>query len=232
MSRRSDKDKELWNAWRDSPTKTNLGNLLSQVNPILQKEVNRWQSGPVARPVLEIQAKKIAIDAFNSYNPSKSALNTHVTNQLKGLSRNPYTYASPARMPEHRQVKAGTFFNANEGLKENLGRDPTVAELAKELSWSRREVGRFRDEQRATYSTSMPIPPGFESYTGDQAMVDFVYHDLGDQDKLVFEHTTGYLGSPILSAGALIKKTGMTQGQISHSKRRIRKMVEGAIGYE
>ena len=133
-------------------------------------------------------------------------------------------------MPEHRQVKAGTFRNVEESLRDSLGRDPTVAELSQELSWSQREVARYRDEQRATYSTSLPIPPGFEKYSPDQTLVDFVYHDLVDQDKRVFEHTTGYGGSPVLSGKQLIKKTGMTQGQISHSKRRIRKMFEGASG--
>jgi len=227
---RAAKDKDLWNKWRDDPSKGNLGNLLNQVNPILQKEVNRWQGGPVARPVLEIQAKKIAIDAFDSFDPSKAALGTHVTNQLKGLSRNPYTYASPARMPEHRQVKSSTFRNADETLKEVLGRSPTTSELAAELAWSQREVQRFRDEQRATYSTSMPVPPGFEQYSPDKTLVDFVYHDLADQDKRVFEHTTGYGGASVLTGRQMTSSTGMTQGQISHSKRRIRRLFEEASG--
>ena len=228
--KRSEKDIALWNAWRDDPSKENLSSLLDQVNPILQKEVNRWQGGSVARPVLEIQAKKLAIDAFSNYRPGKAALNTHVTNQLKGLSRNVYTYTSPARMPEHRQVKAGTFRNVEEGLRETLAREPTTEELAQELAWSPREVARYKEEQRATYSTSLPIPPGFEKYSPDQTLVDFVYHDLADQDKRVFEHTTGYGGSSILSGKELMKTTGMTQGQVSHSKRRIRKMFEGASG--
>jgi DNA-directed RNA polymerase specialized sigma subunit len=227
---RSKKDSELWNTWRDDPSKENLATLLEQVNPILQKEVNRWQGGSVARPVLEIQAKKLAIDAFSSYNPGKAALNTHVTNQLKGLSRNVYTYTSPARMPEHRQVKASTFRNVEENLRDSLSRDPTTAELAQELKWSQREVARYRDEQRATYSTSLPVPPGFEQYNPEQTLVDFVYHDLVDQDKRVFEHTTGYGGAQILSGKQLSNQTGMTQGQISHSKRRIRKLFEGAGG--
>ena len=227
---RSEKDIALWNAWRDDPSKGNLSNLLEQVNPILQKEVNRWSGGAVARPVLEIQAKQIAIDTFNNYDPSKAALNTHLTNQLKGLSRSPYTYASPARMPEHRQVKVGTFKSAEESLKEVLGREPTVQELADELSWSKREVSRFLDEQRVTYSTSMPIPPGFEKYSPDQSLIDSMYHVLADQDKIVFEHTTGYGGRPILSAQQLMGMSGMTQGQVSHSKRRIRKLFESASG--
>lgn len=228
---RSRKDIELWQTWKNSPGKTTLAPLLRQVDPILQKEVNRWAGGPVARPVLVVQAKKLALDAFNSYEPGKAALNTHVTNQLKGLSRGPYTYASPARMPEHRQVKLKTYLTTVEDLTADKGRMPTAAEIASTLKWSQREVGRFREEQRTLYSTSQPIPPGFETTTHDQELLDFVYHDLVDQDKLVMEHSAGYGGAKILSAKELTKLTGMTQGQISNSKRRIRSKIEGAMGY-
>jgi DNA-directed RNA polymerase specialized sigma subunit len=231
-SSRAQRDIALWEAWKANPGKTTLTPLLKQVDPILHKEVNRWSGGPVARPVLLIQAKKTALDAFSTYDPSKAALNTHVTNQLKGLSRKPYMYASPARMPEHRQVKLKTYLNAEEDLKSTLGRVPTAAELAGHLRWSQREVGRFRQEQRATYSTSQPVPPGFESYNPEQELIDFVYHDLVDQDKLVLEHSAGYAGAPVLSAKALTKLTGMTQGQISNSKRRIRRQLENAMGYK
>lgn len=230
-SERARRDVELWNSWKSSPGRATLAPLLQQVDPILQKEVNRWSGGPVARPVLVIQAKKLAIDAFGNYDPKKAALNTHVTNQLKGLSRGPYTYASPARMPEHRQVKLKTYLTAVEDLTGGLGRSPTAAELASSLKWSQREIGRFREEQRTTYSTSQPIPPGFETSNQDQQLLDFVYHDLVDQDKLVMEHSAGYGGSPVLSAKDLTSLTGMTQGQISNSKRRIRSKIERAMGY-
>ena len=100
MSILREKDTELWKTWKADPSKDNLHSLFRQVNPILQKEVNRWSGGSVATPVLQVNAKKLALQAFGSYNPEKSALSTHVTNQLKGLSRDPYTYINPARMPE------------------------------------------------------------------------------------------------------------------------------------
>jgi DNA-directed RNA polymerase specialized sigma subunit len=225
MSTIASRDTELWNQWNKNRNKETLTPLLKAVNPIIQKEVSRWATGSVSRPVLDIEAKKLALKAFDTYSPQSSQLNTHLTNQLKGLSRIVYTNSNPARLPEHQTLKVGTYLNAKNELEEQLGREPTVEELSSSLKWSKKEVERFSTELRTGLSTSKPTPAGFETYNPDETLVDFIYNDLHDQDKLVFEHTTGYGGNKILSAKDLIAKTGMTQGQISHSKRRITDMV-------
>ena len=227
---RSDLDTQAWNAWNASKSKKNLGVLLNRVKPILHKEVSRWSGGGVARPVLEMEAKKIALNSFGTYNPTKSKLSTHLTNNLKGLSREVYTYSNPARLPEHRMIKAKTFIAVEDNLTETLGRLPSAQELADELNWNKKEVGRLRKELRSSFSDNAPAPPGFNSTFEGAQELDFIYHDLNQQDKVVFEHTTGYSGAPILDGRSLINKTGLSQGQISHSKRRIRNKVLGHRG--
>jgi DNA-directed RNA polymerase specialized sigma subunit len=227
---RAEKDVELWKTWNSNKNKENLSPLFKAVEPIITKEVSRWASGPVARPVLNIEAKKLALNAFNNYDPSASQLSTHLTNQLKGISRIVYTHSNVARLPEHQTLKVGTYLTAKNELEEDLGREPTMQELSQHLRWSPQETERFSLELRSGLSTSKPVPPGFETYDSDKAFVDYIYNDLADQDKIVFEHTTGFNGNRVLSAKDLIKKTGMTQGQISHSKRRIAKLVLDARG--
>ncbi len=228
---RADKDIELWSQWKKTGDRQDLAKLFTQVEPVIQKEVSRWASGPVARPVLNIEAKKLSLKAFQNFDPGSARLNTHLTNNLKGLSRIVYTYANPARLPEHQTLKLGTFISTRHELEEDLGRDPTTQELADGLAWSNNEVERLQSELRTGYSTSQPTPQGFDRFTVDRTMLDFIYNDLVDQDKLVFEHTTGYGGKPILQARDIMRITGMTQGQISHSKRRIKKLVEGTRGF-
>ena len=223
-------DIEAWDAWKSSGDKKKLGVLFNRMEPVIQKEVSRWASGPVARPVINLEAKKLSLNAFKTFDPNKARLNTHLTNNLKGLSRIVYTHTNPARMPEHQVLKMNTFLTSKNSLEEELGRDPTTQELSEDLAWSPREVEVYQGQMRTGYSTSQPVPPGFERYDADRAFLDFVYNDLVDQDKLVFEHTTGYGGKRILSAQELIRKTGMTQGQISHSKRRVRRLIEEARG--
>lgn len=229
MATRGARDLELWTEYRANPGSKTLNPLLKQFDGTINKAVNKWGGGNVAPAVLNIKAKGIAIDAFNSFNPAKAQLNTHVTNHLKGLSR-PVYETQVARMPESRTYKTGTFLTRQEELTNTLGRMPTVSELSEDLKWSQKEVGRFREELRGQYSTSKPTPPGFENFNSDMAELDFIYHDLNDQDKVVFEHTTGYGGADILSGANLSSQAHLTQGQISHSKRRIRDKVLGYRG--
>lgn len=228
---RYQEDINAWKKWSSTGDKQDLGVLFKRVEPIIQKEVSRWATGPVSRPVLTLEAKKLSLNAFKNFNPDKARLSTHLTNNLKGLSRIVYTHNNPARLPEHQILKLNTYLGAANALEEELGREPTTQELAESLAWSNNEVARYAGQLRSGYSTSQPQPPGFEKYDAEKVFVDFIYNDLVDQDKIVFEHTTGYGGKPILSAKDLIKKTKMTQGQISHSKRRIKKMVESARGF-
>tara|TARA_Y100000592_G_scaffold19371_2_gene29738 strand:- start:50969 stop:51673 length:705 start_codon:yes stop_codon:yes gene_type:complete len=223
-------DIKAWDDWKQTGNKAQLSVLFKRMEPVIQKEVSRWSSGPVARPVINLEAKKLSLNAFRTFDPNKARLNTHLTNNLKGLSRIVYTHTNPARMPEHQVLKMNTFLTSKNSLEEQLGREPTTVELSEDLAWSPREVESYQGQMRTGYSTSQPVPAGFEKYDADRAFLDFVYNDLVDQDQIVFEHTTGYGGKRILSAQELIAKTGMTQGQISHSKRRIRRMIEEARG--
>ena len=232
VSYNKQEDIAAWNKWKTSGSREDLGTLFNRMEPVIQKEVSRWASGPVARPVLNLEAKKISLNAFKNFDPNKARLNTHLTNNLKGLSRIVYTHTNPARMPEHQVLKLSTFTSSKQALEEQLGREPTSQEISEELAWSPGEVERYQGQLRTGYSTSQPLPPGFDRFDADKVFLDFVYNDLVDQDKAVFEHTTGYGGKRILSASELMKKTKMTQGQISHSKRRIRKMVEKARGFK
>lgn len=226
MSNAGTKDLELWAAYKQKPSKKTLQPLLKNFNGTITKSVNKWGGGNVAPAVLNIRAKKIAVDSFNSYDPKKSKLNTHLTNNLKGLSR-PVYETQVARMPEARTLKVGTFLSREDELTNKLGRIPTAKELSDDLKWNIKEVHRFRNELRSQYSTDpdKPIPPGFEQFNSEIGELDFIYHDLNDQDKAVFEHTTGYMNAPVLPTRDLVKKTGLTSGQISHSKRRIRNKV-------
>ncbi len=86
-----ERDREVWREWKRSRSTANLQIVLQQLNPVIQREVNRW-AGTLARPLLELEAKRLAMEAIESYNPNAGAsLATHVTNRLKKLSRISYT---------------------------------------------------------------------------------------------------------------------------------------------
>lgn len=226
-----DRDLELWRQWKRAKTPANLSLLLQQMNGVIQKETNRW-SGAIARDVLLTEAEKLAKDAFESYNPNAgAALSTHLTNTLQKLSRTVYSHQNISRLPEYQTLKLQTFNRAHNELEDALGRAPTSAELAERLAWSHAAVEKMRKTVRKENVESLDVggTPAYGMSETDQ-MVHLVYHDLNPLHKAVFEHTTGYGGSPILSGAELTKKLKISQGQLSYAKSQIINRIKSVIG--
>lgn len=222
-------DTEAWKKWNQSGSPVDLDNVLDKLTPMIQSEVNRW-AGSLARPLLELEAKKLAVEAIKSYSPSAgAALGTHVANRLKKLSRVTYTHQNVGRIPEHQVLKLTSYNVAKENLTNSLGRDPTADEMAGELVWSKPYLNRFQRSLRSEFVESGETPPIFDTDSGQHGMVDFVYNDMNPMHKKIFEHTTGYGGAKILGNAALMKKLKLSQGQYSYQKRQVINKVEDTL---
>jgi len=223
-------DTAAWREWKRAPNSVNLGRLLQQLNPIIQREVGRWV-GTLARPALELEAKKLAAEAIESYSPTAgAALATHVTNRLKKLSRLSYTHQNIARIPEYQTLKFRTFTDAQMELADKFGREPTADELADELRWSNAAVANFQTNLRREFVESGELPPHFDQSHGTGGEIDFIYHDLTPMQKKIFEHTTGYGGARVLNNPQLTEKLELTQGQLSYQKRALTNRFESLMG--
>jgi DNA-directed RNA polymerase specialized sigma subunit len=197
----------------------NLQRVLDQLNPVIQRAVNRW-SGTLARPALELEAKTLAREAIGTYRPGAGAsLATHVTNRLQKLSRLNYQHQNLARIPEYQNLKYNTYQRAQAQLQDELGRDPTNEELADQLGWSRPAVTHFQRNLRQEFIESGDTPPIFDDSPGESGMVDYIYYDLSPIQQKIFEFTSGYQGAPRLSNPEIMKKLNLTQGQLSYQKR-------------
>lgn len=227
MKSRKEKDLELWEAYNRSPGPYTLKPLMKQLNPVIQNEVNKW-AGAIARPVLEAKAKALTLEAIKSYDPNAgAALATHVTNRLLKLSRTVYTHQDAVRLPEHKKLKVNAYFHATNELKTQYGREPTSIEIADHMAWSPGLVSQIESAITPELIESEDMGAGlFETQSiwspnSDDGMVEMIYFDLDPTDKLIFEHSTGYSGRPILSNPELMKKTGLTQGQLSYRKKKL-----------
>jgi hypothetical protein len=224
-----ERDVELWKKWHRGRQDADLQALLQQLDPLVQSEVNRW-AGSLARPLLELDAKRLAAEAIQSYDPHKgAALGTHVANRLKKLSRLSYTHQNIGRIPEHQTLKFHSFQLSQENLKDKLGRDPTTNELSEDLGWSKPYLDRFQRSMRKEFVESGAMPPIFDSGAGDSGMIDFAYNDMNPMHKKMFEHTTGYGGAKILDNQDLMKKLKLTQGQYSYQKRQLVDQLEQVL---
>lgn len=224
---RKDKDVELWRAYKDNPGQQTLQPLMKQLDGVIQNQVNKW-SGAIARPVLESKAKRLALEAIKSYDPNAgAALATHVTNRLKKLSREVYTHQDAVRLPEYKKLRVHSFIRGQKELMDQFGREPNNSELTDHLGWSPKMLSEVQKSMNPELIESQDVGGGlFENQSiwgsdSGNGMVDLIYYDLNPKDKLIFEHSTGYSGKPVLSNTKLRKKTGLTQGQLSYRKRKI-----------
>lgn len=234
---RSEVDLAKWHAWKRDPSDKNLSGLLQQVNPLIQREVNKW-SGTFARPLLTAEGQRLAIKAFDTYSPDKgTALGTHVVNNLLKMSRLTYANQNVARLPETKMTRFHSLKVAEAELLDELGRPPTISELADHLGWSLQYLTNFQTElSHKEILESGGINADVEGRGGtpteiDQQdhVLDYIYHDLTPQQKIIFEHTTGYRGAPILQNNEIIKKSGLTQGQYSYQKRLLIEKVQDVM---
>ena len=223
-----ERDAELWAKWNKSRSNMDLENLVQQLDPLIQAEVNR-RAGTLARSTLLTQAKVLAVKAIQSYDPSKNVkLSTHVTNQLQKLSRVNYAHQNAARIPEHSMLQFHTFNLAKEDLKEELGRDPSIEEMSDQLKWSPRKVEQFQQQfGRAELLESGDTPANMFIAATHNPRIDYAYHSMSPRQQKIFEYTTGYLGSEQLSNTQIIAKLGITQGILSYEKTKIREMLKG-----
>jgi len=224
-----DKDTKLWKEWRADPTDNNMQLLLKQLNPLIQKSVNQW-SGTLARPLLELEAKTLASEAINNFDPNRGAkLGTHVTNRLQKLSRINYTYQNVARAPEYQALQFHTYNLAESALKDSLGRDPTSTEMTDELGWSSSQFRNFKKGLRKEFVESGGTSPLFDTPTGEDGLIDFVYNDLSPLQKQIFEHTTGYGGAKTMNNPQLMRKLKLSQGQLSYRKKQLVDRIEDVM---
>lgn len=228
-------DLAAWQTWKQQPTDGHASALLAQVNPLIQREANKW-AGTMARPLLEAEGKRLAMESFHSYDPAKgAALGTHVVNQLQRMSRLSYANQNAARLPENKMLLYHGFNVAQAELADAHGRAATTDELADHLSWPVHRVEAYRNAigRREMLESGGLFETGDAGLYDDdkqEHLVDFIHHGLTPQHKLIFEHLTGYGGAAQLSNQALQQKLGLTQGQYSYAKAKLIEHVERAHG--
>jgi DNA-directed RNA polymerase specialized sigma subunit len=230
MENRQQQDLELWREWRRTNNPQTLAKLLDKLQPLIRREVAKW-GGTVPPAALESKGRLLTVEALKSYNPNMgAAIGTHVTARLRKLSRHVYPYQNVARIPENQQLMFNTVSVAQNRLYDDLGRDPTVTELADELKWSPKKVSDFqRSYSRKEYGESEGA--FLETDTADTTLTDFYYHGLTPDDQKLFEDITGYGGTRPKTNTQLKKKYKLTQGQLSYRKRKfvndIKKIQQG-----
>jgi DNA-directed RNA polymerase specialized sigma subunit len=201
------KDLELWRQWKNSRTEESLSKLMKQLDPIIKSVIHRW-GGVLSPIVIDLEAKKMVVDALADYDPNQGVkLSTYLTNKLLPISRTIYTYQNPVRLPEHKSLGIQTYVRAKTELEDQYGREPSSDELADYLSWSVNRVesfGKIIGQKNLSEDNTNTSAFSHDRYSDMNTEV--VYFSLSPIQKKIFEYKIGYRGIKPLSSNEAIRK--------------------------
>jgi len=169
------------------------------------------------------EAYKLAHKAANTFDPNKGTqFSTHLNNHLRKLSRLSTRYGGEIRLPEDKQFRVHRINQTEEHLKAELGRDPSVSEVADGTGMSISEVNSLLKGRKKTVNlNNLAYSPVMINEEENDDWLHFVYHDLTDRDKIIFEHKTGFGGRKILTNKQLAKKLKVSQSTIGYRSKLI-----------
>ncbi len=214
---------DSWQKTRDPET---FGKLITRFNPLVYKFAHQYSGTGVSKQALTTKARAQLIKSLNTYDPKNNTQPiTHVYNNMKKLNRMASESLTSGHIPEARSLKMATFKSTVDNLNDRLGRDASTDEIADELSWDPVEVGRMNSELSGETTASKA---GFDFYgnstqeeSADKALVDYMYMELKGPEKVIFEHTFGYGGKPVLKNKEIATKLNTNEMYVSRTKKKL-----------
>jgi DNA-directed RNA polymerase specialized sigma subunit len=223
-------DKEQLMEWQKTKDPMIFATMVGRYQPVINSVVNKYRTTGLPPATLRAQATVQLIKAFDSYNPEKGTQpTTHIWNSLQKVQRMASESLMSGHVPEARNMKRATFTIVQDNLTDSLGREPNNAEMADDLGWNIREVERMQSEMKGeTTASNAPFDFYGNSTKGeskDKVLVDYLYHELSGPQKVIFEHTFGYGGKPILNNKEISKKMNINEMQVHRIKKDMSKRV-------
>ena len=221
--------KSTYEAWQLDPSPANMSKVLSSLDTTLNTEIQRY---PGPRPLLKGRAKVLAMDAVRKYDPTRGAqLRSWVVTNLQPLSRYGQQLR-PIHASEMAIRQAAEVNRVSEELADDLGREPTLDELADEIGLSKKRIQQVRNSVKATVSESVftegddsgegtKSSPGVVPYDTLTTAKEMVYESLNTRDKQIYDWKIGAHGKPVLPNRLIAKRLGVTPALISQRSQQM-----------
>lgn len=217
---------EAWSQWKASPTDTNYAAVFEEVKPIIDSAMTSFAGGDNS---LRTRAHILTAEAIQSWDPKAgAALRSHVYSRLQRLQRVRAERGAAVRIPENVETDKRMVARFISEYRDKQGVDPDLDEIIDGTSISKKRIMRTRTREYPEGSQS--TDKGDLPATKGKADVwrDYVYHDLDARGKKVFELTTGYNGSKIVSKTEIARRLQITPAAVSLRVNQIIRQLEMA----
>jgi DNA-directed RNA polymerase specialized sigma subunit len=216
------RDQDMFESWKKTGSKRDLGNLVESLSPVIKSEVNRL-SGSLPPAALSAEAKKWTIKAIQTYDPARgTTISTHVMNYLPKVRRMNYKFQNAVRLPENMQLKFHEYNHGLAQLTEQLNREPSDDELAKHLGWSKGHTIKFKNSLYSDLIESNTERPNeFTSFNENAILMAHLMDQLSSEEKYILNHAKG------MTATQLADKLGVNINRLNYLKSKLVEKIKG-----
>ena len=138
---------DTYAAYASDPTPANLSGVVKSLKPTIDYQLASL--GSTTDPVMRNKALTYTAKAIKSFDPERSSLPTHVSSQLRRLSRDRRAILSPTRVPERVQLESYTLHTKEQQFIDTHGREPDIGELASYADMSVKKLQQLRSANMA-----------------------------------------------------------------------------------
>jgi len=221
--------------YKTYPSPTTTGQLLRAVDPVIQSGMKAY-AGKNSNKILKSSAKKIALQAFSSYDPTQGTLKNHLLTNLQGLQRQAAKQTQMIHVPERVALEKQTLDQVEREMRDELSREPSSLEIADRtgLSLKRQKYIRgyapgFAQGQFAAMTAGEEgdgVDPAVVQANPIVAKAELIYHDLDPVNQTILEYGFGMHGRQRLPVGQIARKLNITPGAISQRSAKIQAMLD------
>jgi hypothetical protein len=224
-----------YDAWKADPNPANSTQLLNTVRPVINTAV-RIYAGPSAKsPTIRSQAKKLALEAMDTYDPSRGTIKTHLMSTLQRLRRVAARQRQIISLPEQVALDQMETARATAELEDRFNRPPSDAELADYTGLSQKRIGYIRGSMRPTAEGTITRmkdegggydPSVKRLYDEDDAWVELVYDDSDPTDQYIMERVLGLHGHTPQNPSSVASALKISPAAVSHRMARLQQKLD------
>jgi DNA-directed RNA polymerase specialized sigma subunit len=232
--------------WKQNPGPETSSALLQAVQPVLGEALRTYAGASAGSPSMMGKAKVMALQAFETYDPSRARLRTHLLSRLQGLRRHAARSEALVRVPEGSALAWNRLRQESERMRDELGREPSTAELSGVTGLSTKRIDHLRRNSMPAVTEGQvtradtegagvwtpPVKSGPSSKTAHGIWAQVVYDESDPVDQVILERTLGLHGKKPLSNLEIAKAVRLSPGAVSQRRLKIQQRLDlaGDVG--
>ena len=197
---------DTWKRWKENPTQEDFEQLYESHKPVIYRAGEKYlMSAQLPKSAVKSDMLRNYITSLDKYDPSGGAsLSTYIFKNMQHTGRYLTKYQNVGKIPENRSRLIGLFQSRDAYLRELLGREPSNAELADDMTTSLQDVGDLQKEVNKITPRTIntlkkeirrdligDVRPKGESLESSRVLdhLIFMHGSLNPEQQVVLEHT-------------------------------------------